>query len=271
MRSRFLQALCASGWLVFASSLTAETVPVRHAEGVVHGFLLLKALDGTPLADGDLIQFAQGDRVTSRVVFRFKDGSIHDETVVFSQRERFRLVSDKLLQKGPSFPHPVESTVEAASGRVTVRYWDEKGKEEVKEKRMELPDDLANGLMFTLLKNIRPEVARTTFSMVAVSGSPRLVKVVHLVIAPAGTDSFSVGRTSYKATRYLVKIEIGGLAGVLAPLVGKKPVDTTVWVLEGEAPTFVRSEGQLFFGGPVWRVELASPSWPRTAAPPAEK
>jgi hypothetical protein len=46
------------------------------------------------LADGDMIQFAHGDRVTSRLIFRFKDGSVHDDTVVFSQSRTFRLLSD---------------------------------------------------------------------------------------------------------------------------------------------------------------------------------
>jgi hypothetical protein len=34
----------------------APTVAVRHPEGLVHGFLTLKTLDGKALADGDLIQ-----------------------------------------------------------------------------------------------------------------------------------------------------------------------------------------------------------------------
>jgi methyltransferase len=37
-----------------------EPVTVRHAEGIVHGFLVLRAFDGTALADGDLIQTARG-------------------------------------------------------------------------------------------------------------------------------------------------------------------------------------------------------------------
>ena len=50
----------------------------------MRGFLVLSDLEGTPLAAGDLGQVVVGDRVTSRLVFRFKDGSLHDETVVFS-------------------------------------------------------------------------------------------------------------------------------------------------------------------------------------------
>ena len=39
---------------------------------------------------------------------------------------------------------------------------------------------------------------------------------------------------------------------------GKQPPDTHVWVLGGEAPAFVKSEGPLYAGGPIWRIQLAS-------------
>lgn len=246
-----------------AGALPAEPVRVLRAEGVVHGFLVLRTLDGTALADGDLIQIARGDRVTSRLVFHFKDGSIHDETVVFSQRGRFRLVSDHLIQKGPTFPHPIDVAINGASGQVTVAYREDDGKEKLLTERMELPDDVSNGLMLTLLKNIDSKASTTTVSMVATTPKPRLVK---LVVSPEGEDPFSIGSSSRKAIRYVVKVEIGGIAGLLAPLVGKQPPDTHVWVLTGEAPAFVKSEGPLYFGGPVWRIELTNPNWPGKAA-----
>jgi hypothetical protein len=244
-----------------AGALQAESVAVRHAEGVVRGFLVLRSLDGAVIANGDLIQFLRGDRVTSRLVFHFKDGSLQDETAVFSERRRFRLLSDHLVQRGPSFPHPMEVSIDAASGRVTVRHRDN-GKEKIIKERMELPFDLANGMMVTLLKNIAPDAPPTTVSMVVATPKPRLVK---LVITRMGDEPFSVGRASYKATRFNVKVEIGGLAGLIAKLVGKQPLDTSVWILGGDAPGFVRSEGQFYQGGPVWRIELASPDYPRAS------
>ena len=75
----------------------AETVPVRYPEGVSHGYLVLRTADGKPIADGDSTQVAQGDRVTSRMRFRFKDGSRYEETTVFSQHGTFRLLSDHVL------------------------------------------------------------------------------------------------------------------------------------------------------------------------------
>jgi hypothetical protein len=259
----FCLALLLIAGLFGAGALRAESVAVRHPEGVVRGFLVLRSLEsGAVIANGDLIQFARGDRVTSRLVFYFKDGSLQDETAVFSERRQFRLLSDHLVQRGPSFPHPMDVSIDATSGRVTVRHRD-KGEEKIIDERMELPSDLANGMMVTLLKNISPNVPSTTVSMLFATPKPRLVK---LVITRMGQEPFSVGRASYKATRFNVKVEIGGLTGLIAKLVGRQPLDTSVWIMGGEAPGFVRSEGQLYQGGPVWRIELASPDYPRTSA-----
>jgi hypothetical protein len=250
--------------LVVAGALSAENVTVRHAEGVVRGFLLLRPPGGAVIANGDLVQFAKGDRVTTRLTFHFRDGSLQEETTVFSQRRQFRLLSDHLVQRGPAFPRPMDVSINATTGRVVVKHRDKDGEEKTIDEQMELPVDLANGMMISLLKNLsRDAPTTTTVSMLFATPKPQLVK---LVITRAGEDSFSVGRASYKATRFNVHVDIGGLKGVLAKLFGKQPLDTSVWVLGGDAPGFVRSEGQFFQDGPVWRIELAAPDYPRAAA-----
>jgi hypothetical protein len=85
-------------------------------------------------------------------------------------------------------------------------------------------------------------------------------------VTAVGEERFSTGATSRTATHYVLKVEIGGVSGLLAPLLGKQPPDSHVWILGGEAPAFVKSEQPLYFGGPVWRIELVSPSWPRGTA-----
>jgi hypothetical protein len=102
--------------------------------------------------------------------------------------------------------------------------------------QLKLPLDLGNGLIPILIKNLAPNASVTTVSMVVSAPKPRLV---NLEISPEGEDFFSVGETTRKGTRYLVKIKIGGVAGVVAPIVGKQPPDTHVWILRGEAPTFL--------------------------------
>ena len=148
--------------------------------------------------------------------------------------------------------------IEGVTGQITVRYTDDDGKAKSLSERLKLPPDIANGMTLTLLKNIRPNVPQTTVSMVAATPKPRLV---NLLISPEGDESFSVGGSSHKATRYVIKIEIGGVAGLVAPLVGKEPQDTHVWILGGDAPAFVKSEGPLYQGGPTWRIEPTSPVW----------
>jgi hypothetical protein len=266
-RSKPLALILTCVVLLQSNMLLAAPVAVRRTEGLVHGFLSLSSMEGKLLADGDLIQVSHGNRVTSHLVFQFKDGSLHDETAIFSQRGNFRLLSYHLVQKGPSFPIQMDVSIDTSSGQVTIRYTDDEGKEKEKEKvatdRMKLPPDVANGLILTLLKNVRADAPPTTISMVAATPKPRLVK---LAITPKGEEPFSVGGSQRTAMHYVLKIEIGGVSGIIAPLLGKQPPDIHIWILGGEAPAFVKSESQLFLGGPIWRIELVSPVWPRAAA-----
>ena len=260
---RLLGMVVASAVLLVPRVALCDPVPVRHTEGLVHGFLVLRTLEGAALARGELIQRARGTRVTSRLVFRFKDGSLHDETAVYSQRQTFRLLTYRLIQRGPSFPRRLDMSIDAPSGNVTVRHTDDDGEKKVESERLDLPLDLANGMVSTLLKNVRPGALPKTVGYLAATPKPRLVK---LSIAVAGEESFFAGGAGRKATHYVLKVEIGGLAGVVAPLVGKEPPDSHVWILPGEAPAFLKAEQPFYNGGPVWRIELASPVWPARRA-----
>ena len=240
-----------------ADSEKPQPTPVRHPEGLVHGYLALRTLSGETLAAGDLLQQARGDEVSSRLVFHFKDGSLHQEDATFSQRGHFRLRSYRLQQKGPAFEHPLGVTIDGERGVVTVRYTDEDGKERVESEQLELPPDLANGLVPVLLKNGKPEEP-PTMHFVAATPKPR---VVRLETTAVGEAPFVVAGDTRKAVHYVLKVEIGGLTGFFAKLLGKQPPDTHVWIQHGDFPAFVRSEGPLAVGGPAWRIELTGPRW----------
>ena len=253
-----LNLLVPSALLLSSLTLIADQVPVRHVEGRIHGFLVLRDLDDKLLASGSLIQLANGNRVTSELSFRFNDGSVHQETTVFSQRRTFQLLTYRLVQKGPAFKRAMDMSLNASTGQVAIRYTDDDGKEKTIADRLKLPADLANGLVTTLLGDIDPRAPKTVVSMLVATPKPRLVK---LEISPLGEDSFSVGGSAAKAMRYAVKVDIGGISGVIAPIIGKQPPDTHVWMVGGKAPGFLKSDGPLFQDGPVWRIELASPVW----------
>lgn len=264
MRTRSLAILMIVACVCSGSTLFAAPVAVRYREGLLHGFLVLTTLDGTPLADGDLTQVLRGNRITSHLIFRFKDGSRQEESVIFSQRGFFRLVSYHLLQKGPAFPHPTEITIAPATGQVTVNYTDDDGKEKTASERMKLPPDLANGIVLILLKNLLPDTPPLEVSMVVPTPKPRLVK---LAISSLGKDPFTLAGAGREAQHFVIKVQIGGIAGLVAPLLGKQPSDSHLWVEGGESPTFVKSETLAYLGGPMWRVELVAPVFPKSAVP----
>jgi hypothetical protein len=61
----------------------------------------------------------------------------------------------------------------------------------------------------------------------------------------------------------VLKVAIGVISGLLAPRVGKQPPDSHVWILDGDAPAFIKAEQQFYMDGPLWRVELVTPVWPK--------
>jgi len=149
--------------LMVASTAHAGPVSVRYQEGVTRGFPVLRSLiENEKLAQGDFIQVAHGDRVATRLVFRFKDGSIHDETVVFSQRDVFTLLNYRLVQKGPSFPETLEATIDRETGRYDVRYRaDDDSAEEHVTGKFDMPDDAYNGMVSLIVKNLLPGAGAT--------------------------------------------------------------------------------------------------------------
>jgi hypothetical protein len=237
----------------------ADPIPVRSAQGSVHGFLELRAPDGHIVASGDITQTLHGDEITSETLFRFKDGSVDDETTVFAQRRTFQLISDRHIQRGPSFPHPTDVLIDARSGRVTVRSRGKDGKEEVKTDHIDMPSDLTNGLIPIVLENLRPDTSQLTVSQIVMTPKPRLVK---FDITKLGDDNASVVGTPRKAIHYQIKIVLGGLVGFLAPLVGKAPPNIDIWTIPGQATTFAREQGPLYAEGPRMTIQLASPTWP---------
>src|SRR5207245_22068 len=108
--------------LAVSAPAFAEPIAVQFTEGVSHAFPVLRSVGGEKLAQGEWLQIARGDRVENRLTFRFRDGSLYDERVVFSQKDTFTLVSYQLVQKGPSFPESIDAKVDRETGRYEVRY-----------------------------------------------------------------------------------------------------------------------------------------------------
>lgn len=239
--------------LLSAAGLQAAPVEVRFQEGVTHGLLALRTTTGQTVALGDLTQMPLGDRVESRMTFHFKDGSLHDETVTFSQQQVFSMVAYRLVQRGPSFPEPVDVSLDRKTARYAIRSLSN-GKESLSGGSIQLPPDVYNGMVAMLLKNL-PDGRNETVHFVAFTPAPRLIQVE---LAVAGNQKVMVGDQARQAVLYAVKPKLGMVLGFFASLMGKTPTDYACVIFKKDIPAFVRCDGALFLSGPIWRIELTT-------------
>lgn len=236
----------------------AEPISVRHIQRPMHRFMVARTEAGKIIARGEFWQVVQGDEVTMRLTYRFVDGSLDDETTTYRQQSTFRLVRNHHVQKGPFFARPVDFTVDATTGIATSRTDDQNGTIRVESHHLDLPDDLANGFVGTLLLNVQPNTAPFRVRMLAPVGEGRLIQ---LLISPEGEQPFHASGQTLKATVFRIHPELGGIVGVIARLIGLQPKDVMVWVLEGDEPAVVRIVGQLGGYGPVISSELEGTSF----------
>ncbi len=213
--------------------------------------------DGKTIATGEFSQVVQGDEVTMRMIYRFVDGSIDDEATTYMQQGRFRLVRNHHIQKGPFFTKPIDFTVEAATGIMTSRTIDKDGKIHVENKHMDLPDDLANGFVGTLLLNVPHDTKPFRVGMLVPVAGGRLIR---LLISPEDEQKVDLAGQTFEATIFRIHPELGGIVGVLARLIGLQPKDVKVWILEGEEPAVAVIVGQLGGYGPVVSSDLVGSS-----------
>ena len=241
------------------SPANAASVPVRFPEGVAHGYFLVRSLVGETMGQGELIQVVKKDGlVESHVVIHFKDGSLHDEKVAFSQQRFFTMVRYHLVQRGPSFPDQIDVSIDRSTAEYMVRSQAEKdGREEVLTGHFDLPNDVYNGMFVMVLKNLLKE-ANATVNFLAFTPSPQTIQ---LQLRFIGERTVHIGDLSTKAKQYVFKPQIGKLRRFFGKLFGNLPADFhyDCWILVDDVPGFVQFEGPLQLMGPIVRIELVSP------------
>jgi hypothetical protein len=164
------------------------------------------------------------------------------------------------IQQGPFFAKPIDFAVEASTGIATTRTIDKNGKIHVESEHIDLPDDLANGFVGTLLLNVSSNSAPFRAGILTPVFGGRLIRIL---ISPQGEQPFQRAGQTLKATVFRIHPELSGILGMLATLLGLQPKDVTVWVLEGETPAVMRVVGQLGGSGPVLSSELEGTNFGR--------
>ena len=249
---------------VFSTAMAQErerrvepaAVPVRFTEGTVHGFLELTTAEGTLIAHGDLLQVVREGGIASRMVFHLAKGSVFEETVSYTQHDVFTMQTYHLVQSGPEFGEDLDASLSRAGTYLVKTKSHKDGREHQYAGTISMPDDVYNGMVSTIAKNVSPH-ENTTVHIVAFMPEPR---VIALEFAPSGTQPVQLGSHTETAVNFAVKPKLGFWLHLAAKVSGRMPPDSHIWIITDDVPAFVRSEGPLYTG-PVWRLNLTTPSW----------
>ena len=258
MMLAFLAACTAALTQQPARRLAPAAIPVHYSEGTVHGFLELRTATDSLLAHGDLLQVPGDSGIDSKLIFHFADSSVFEEAVSFTQHGVFTLQTYHLVQSGPAFAEDLEVALSRSGQYVVTTKSHKDGRQNRYTGALDLPPDVYNGMIITIAKNLSPR-ASATVHVVAFTPKPFIIE---LDIVPAGSQRMLLGRHTETAVRYALKPKLGVVLRFFAQLKGQSPPDSHVWIITDGLPAFVRSEGPLY-SGPVWRIDLTSPSWPK--------
>ena len=255
---KLLGSACIAGGCLMGAA-HADPVAVRLVEGNYRAFLAVRTLEGAAIAHGEQSQRPVGGTLQTRLHLKFQDGSVHEEAVTYTQKKVFRVERYHLVQRGASFP-TMDVSFDRKTGTYKAVTQSKQGEDEkTASGALEIPADVYNGMAATLLKNL-PASGRASVQMMGFMPKPIVIK---MDLSTEGEDRVSVGGRVMKVNRHLAKLDVGGLKGAVAKLIGKDPPDLRYSLVAGSVPVFVRFEGPMFLNGPTVRIEQTTVQWPK--------
>jgi hypothetical protein len=125
--------------------------------------------------------------------------------------------SYRLVQRGPSFTEDIEISLERATGKYRVKTRARKdGQEKMIEGTIELPADVYNGMILTVVKDL-PKGTSETVHYVAFTPAPKLIQIE---LSPAGEQKVMVGQLPKTAVHYVLKPQLGAWLTFFATVLG---------------------------------------------------
>jgi hypothetical protein len=162
-------------------SLPIQGVTLRYPQADLHGFPSMSDESGKLIADGELIQKLERDRLVVHAVWRFKDGRIAVEDDQLRLKPELRQDSFRWVERrGNRELRRIE--VDFRTGKATVTHFNE-GKPETWNEKLDLPAGKAFTGYSTALavSQLRDELAdkeaRRELTFVAFTPKPRTVSL----------------------------------------------------------------------------------------------
>jgi hypothetical protein len=224
--------------LVLAASVPVLAVEVPPFEGVARGYPVMRDAAGKKLADGDFIQWLQGDRLHVKIVYAFGRGHRIEEQTVFRQRPQ---LTQELWTWREDRNGRIERRFEMnfASATATAEKRDKDNKVERWSEKIDVePGRTFAGFGFTMaIKGLRPRLLKgETIELQAVGFTPK-PRRVDVAISHGGLDSLRMADRTLRADRFIIHPKLPWIADLIMDV-----PDVHIW-LSPPPVGFVRWEG----------------------------
>src|SRR5918996_3615110 len=241
----------------------ALAVEVTEPQGIAHAYPALLDANGKKLADGEIRQWIEDDRLRIKITYDFNDGQHFEEDAVLRQKpeltqEKWSWKESKngkvLRQFSADFP---------AKTAAALTYENNKPKEQSEKIEVE-PGRTFAGFGFTLaLQNLRKRLIngeKIELKAVGFTPKPRLATVQ---LSYGGLDRVRMSGRSLKGDRFVIHPQIPPIARLFIHV-----PDTQIWLTNPPPAGFLRWEGPVVVpSDPLIRVDLVSGAKSGSAQP----
>lgn len=220
--------------LVAAAQVGAVEVPPY--EGTARGYPVLRDASGKKLADGDFVQWIEGDRLHVKIVYTGRGHRIEESTVF---RQRPQLAQDSWRWREDRNGALVRQfAVNFGAGTATAEKLD-KGKMEKWSEQIDVePGRTFAGFGFTMaIKAVRARLLRgEAIELQAIGFTPK-PKRVAVAITHGGVDRLRMADRTLRADRFIIHPKLPWIADLFVDV-----PDVHIW-LSPPPVGFVRWEG----------------------------
>lgn len=256
--------------VLLALALAAGSpVPVRYAPGTLHGFPSMSDASGKVIADGELTQEVVGDRVLTRIRWRFHDTTVAEERDEFRvgsslRQERFSWIETRGGEERRRFE------VDFPTGNASSAVRHANGRVESDRDRLELPPGRSfagYGAALAASQLSLPAGGHAEITFVAFTPKPRTIRldvrrgVAEEAVEVQGRRVPCDHLTLHPVLPFPIRLFV-------------HPPDAHLWLTHAAPPALVRARQNLVAkDDPVVVVDVTprGPASPPGAAPPERR
>jgi hypothetical protein len=242
--------VCASLFVVESSS----AIPLTALSGAAHGYPAMRDLNGKVLAEAEFLQWAEGNRLHVKLIYRFKNQRRIEENDLFRQRPE--VVQEQYAWRETANGQVLREFSVNFGTRIAAAQKREKGELKHWEEKLEIePGKTFAGFGFSLaLQNLRKRLLnkeRIELKGIGFKPKPAMLAVE---ISHVGVEKMEMAGRIVRGDHFVIHPKVPGIAKVFIRI-----PDFHVWLTNPVPAGFLRWEAPVAEpNDPTVRVDLLS-------------